>query len=72
MPEPAWFTAPVPEITFVTVIVSERLKASVALFVTLPAPSEPDVPPSPIRSVPALIVVVPAYVFAPVSVSTPP
>jgi hypothetical protein len=42
-----------------TVIASLRLKVSVALFVTAPVPSVPVVPPLPICSVPALIVVVP-------------
>ena len=44
---------------FATVIVSVRLNARVALFVTLPEPSEPLVEPAPIWSVPPSICVRP-------------
>ena len=47
---------------------SERLKASAALL-TIGPPTMPVVPPAPTCSVPALMVVVPVKVFAPLSVS---
>jgi hypothetical protein len=68
VPLPAWVTEPAPEIALPTVIASLRLNASAALSVTLPEPKEPLVPPLPICNVPAVMVVAPVYVFAPVSV----
>jgi len=59
VPPPIWLTIPVPEMLFATVIVSLRLKASVALSTTLAVPSVPEVPPLPICSVPDEMVVVP-------------
>ena len=58
MPVPAWVSEPVPVMTPAKVMLSERLKASTPLSVTLPA-IEPVVPPLPTCSVPALIVVPP-------------
>ena len=69
VPVPACVTDPVPEIALLTVIASLRLKARAASSVTLPEPKEPLVPPLPIRSVPAVIVVAPVYVFVPLNVS---
>ena len=51
---------PVPLITLATVIALLRLKSATPLLTTAPVPSVPVVPPLPICSVPALIVVVPA------------
>ena len=58
MPEPSCCTAPLPEITPAKVSAFDRLKASVALLVTLPV-IDPAVPPLPICSVPPPIVVPP-------------
>ena len=58
MPVPICLTAPAPEIAPLKVAVSERLKASVPLFVTPPA-MLPEVPPLPSCSVPPEIVVPP-------------
>jgi len=54
---------PVPETTVARLRSSDRLMARVPLFVTLPA-IEPVVPPLPICSVPAEIVVPPDQVLA--------
>ena len=62
-PVPACTSEPVPDTTLLSVKASDRLIANDALFVTLPVPSEPVAPPSPICSVPALIVVPPMYVL---------
>ena len=48
-----------------------RLKTSVALFTTAPEPITPVVPKLPTCSVPVVIVVGPAYVFAPTSTVVP-
>ena len=58
VPEPSWVSAPVPETVPAKVTRSERLKASVPLLATLPA-MLPVVPPAPICSVPAAMVVPP-------------
>ena len=71
MPLPTWVTEPVPEIALATARASVRLNNSSPLFATLPPPSEPVVPALPICNAPAEIVVVPAYVFAPVRVVVP-
>ena len=74
MPGPACVRPPVPPITCPTVSASLRLicnRLEAPVTVTLPPPSVPVVPPFPTSSVPPVIVVVPAYVLAPVSVATP-
>ena len=60
VPAPSFVTAPVPEIMVDTVRASLRLMANVPLLV-MPLVEEiaPLVPPAPICSVPALIVVAP-------------
>jgi hypothetical protein len=58
VPLPICTNAPVPEMTLPKVNVSARLIAKMALSTTLPA-SEPEVPPLPSTSAPALMVVVP-------------
>src|SRR4029079_4272951 len=68
VPAPSFVNAPVPLIALATANESLRLNVRAALFTTAPVPSVPIVPPLPIWSVPAEIVVVPPYVFAPVSV----
>ena len=59
VPEPPCPRAPLPLMALPTVIVSERSNWRLALSVTGPVPSEPVVPPAPICSWPALIVVAP-------------
>ena len=66
MPDPIWETLIDPPITLLNalpcVIVSERLNASVPPaepVIALDVASEPAVPPEPICSVPALMLVVP-------------
>ena len=58
VPAPAWFSVPVPLTTPAYVRELLRLKISALLSVMLPA-TAPVVPPLPICSVPALIVVPP-------------
>ncbi len=58
-PELVTVSAPAPLMVLATVVESVRLKMSVPLLLTDPLPSAPDVPPSPICSVPALMVVAP-------------
>ena len=53
------------------VTASDRFIARALLSTTLPVPSVPVVPPAPTCNVPALIVVVPVYVFVPLSVKVP-
>ena len=55
---PSWLTPPVPEMSWVTVKSSLRLKAKVPVTFTAPVPSEPVVPPLPTCNVPALTLVV--------------
>ena len=62
---PDFVTAPVPEIAPPKLIESLRSKRRVALFVTFPEIA-PTVPPAPTLRVPAVIVVPPEYVLAPV------
>jgi hypothetical protein len=62
---PDFVTAPVPEIDPPKLTESLRSKRSVALFVTFPEIA-PTVPPAPTLRVPAVIVVPPEYVLAPV------
>jgi hypothetical protein len=50
---------------------ADKSNASVPLSVTPPVPKDPDAPPAPTCSVPALMVVVPEYVLAPVRISVP-
>ncbi len=52
-------------------VVAVRSMISVASFVTAPAPKVPVVPPLPTLSVPALIVVVPAYPLSAVRIVVP-
>ena len=60
VPDPALITAPVPEMTPVYVEALERLNCNVALFVMWELfEIEPVVPPAPMESVPALMVVMP-------------
>jgi hypothetical protein len=60
VPLPFFVRAPVPEMILESVIESLRLKTSVPLLViALLEEMEPVVPPVPIWSVPALMVVVP-------------
>ena len=59
VPAPTWFTVPVPEMALATVNASDRLKARTLLLTTAPVPRAPVVPPLPMPSVPAEIVVVP-------------
>jgi hypothetical protein len=56
---PSLLRLPVPEMALATVSALERLKASVPLLATLPAPRLPVAPPLPICSVPDEIVVPP-------------
>src|SRR5437762_3353461 len=70
VPEPDWVKEPEPETTPAKVMESERLKASAALFVTLPA-MLPVVPPLPTCRTPAEMVVPPVYVLLPVRMSLP-
>ena len=58
VPPPDLFRLPGPEILPLYAMLSDRLKARVSLFVTLPV-TEPVVPPLPMASVPARIVVPP-------------
>ena len=58
VPAPELVTVPLPEMTPAYVRASERLTISAALLAMLPA-MLPEVPPVPMLSVPALIVVVP-------------
>ena len=59
VPLPCWVKLPVPEITLAIEMSSDRLKINEALLTTLPAPNVPLVPPLPICSAPAEMVVVP-------------
>ena len=52
VPPPCFVTAPVPLMMPEYVEASERLKISVPLFVSVETSSTPDVPPTPIWSVP--------------------
>ena len=52
-------TGPGPLIALLKVGLDVRSKVSAELLTTLPVPSEPPLPPFPICSVPALIVVTP-------------
>ena len=75
VPAPAWVTVPVPEIvpkSVPCVIVLLRLNESAELLV-MPLLDERDplISPAPICKVPALIVVIPVWLFAPVSTSVP-
>ena len=63
-------TRPLPEMAPAKLAASDRLKARVALFSTSPD-SEPVSPPSPIRNVPAEIVVPPACPASPVMTEIP-
>jgi hypothetical protein len=56
---------------FATVIASDLEKTSVPLSVIPPAPSDPTVLPLPTCRVPALIVVAPEFVLAPVNIKVP-
>ena len=58
VPLPVWLTTPLPEIVPPKVTVSLRLKASVPLLTTSPT-IEPESPPFPSCSVPAVIIVPP-------------
>ena len=58
MPVPIWLTTPAPAMAPLKVTVSDRLNASVPLFVTPPEMS-PEVPPLPSCSVPPVMVVPP-------------
>ena len=71
VPAPCCRSVPLPLIRLPTVITSLRLKTSAPLSVTLPVPRLPAAPPAPTCSVPAVIVVTPAYVFAPVRIIVP-
>lgn len=71
VPVPIWSKEPVPLMACVMLIASERLNAKTPLSTTPPVPSVPAVPPLPICKVPALIVVVPLYVFVAVSTVVP-
>ena len=59
MPVPVFVKPPVPEIGLEIVTASLRLKTSVAVVTTGPEPSVPVVPPPPMSSTPAEMVVVP-------------
>ena len=59
VPAPNWVNVPVPVMFCPSVNASLRLMRRAALFVMVPLPSVPVVPPLPTCSVPALIVVVP-------------
>ena len=65
---PALVRVPVPLMAWAKVRLSERSKISAPLLTTGP-PITPAVPPAPTCNVPALMVVVPVKVFAPVRVS---
>jgi len=58
-PEFVTVRAPAPLMLLATVVESVRSNTSVPLLLTAPLPSAPDVPPLPICSVPAVIVVAP-------------
>ena len=62
---------PVPEIALATVKLLLRLKINAPLLVMDPEPITPVVEPEPICRVPAEIVVVPEWVFAPVKTTVP-
>ena len=71
-PAPDCVSAPAPEIALATVIESARLKVSVPLSTTAPAPSAPEVPPSPIWSVVAASTpVAPEKELFPVTMAVP-
>ena len=59
VPAPNLARAPVPLMVCVRLNASERLICSVPLLLTAPVPKVPAVPPLPISSVPAEIVVAP-------------
>jgi hypothetical protein len=59
VPAPLWVKLPVPLIVLARLTASLLFTASEPLLVIAPLPSEPVVPPLPIRSVPALITVPP-------------
>ena len=59
VPPPAWNTLPVPDMSLATGMRSERLTNNAPLFTTAPVPSVPVVPPVPMISKPAVMVVVP-------------
>ena len=65
---PALASVPVPLMAWANVRASERSKMTEALL-TIGPPMTPAVPPAPTCRVPALTVVVPVKVFAPVRVS---
>ena len=71
MPVPAWDKVPVLLTRLATVMLLVRSKVKVALSTTLPVPRVPVVPAFPIWSVPALIVVPPRLVLAPVRIVLP-
>ena len=58
VPEPAWFTEPLPLITPEWVMALDRLKVNTALFVIAPAMA-PVVPPTPTCNSPAVMMVTP-------------
>ena len=70
VPAPFFVSVPVPLITPAYVTLSDRFQTKAALF-TMSAVTEPDVPPLPICTVPALLVILPENVFAPVSSNVP-
>ncbi len=71
VPVPFWFNVPVPLMALATVMELLRLNTNEALSVTAPVPKVPVVPPSPICKVPAVMVVTPEYVLAPVRICVP-
>ncbi len=70
VPDPAWVTEPEPEMVPSKVTSSERLKTRAPSLATSPVMA-PVLPPLPICSVPAEMVVPPPWLLAPVSVSVP-
>ncbi len=54
---------PEPDIALLMVFAAVSLNTNAELLITDPAPNVPVVPPLPTDNVPALIVVVPAYVL---------
>ena len=69
-PAPLFSSVPVPLITPEYVTLSDRCQTNAALL-TMLAETEPDVPLSPICTVPALLVIGPVKVLAAVSFNVP-
>ncbi|CUK24169.1 Uncharacterised protein [Achromobacter sp. 2789STDY5608615] len=67
---PRLMTSPVPEIEFPKVTASLRSKARTALL-TIAPPTEPLTAPAPSCSTPALMTVLPVYVFSPDRIRVP-